>query len=275
MRVHLITVVGGYVDVLPFMLEHYRSLGIEDFLVNVHLRDRGDAVIDEVQRVTTRFGCAAPTTFVGDWQSQQERVWRQAMRRHADDWCVLADQDELHRYPDELSSLLAYCDRHGYDVLTGAFVDRVSADGRFPAVQPGQPIAAQFPCGGFVSYPLLGADPRKVVAAKGRVVVVRGQHLALSGRACPIDEAFVQVHHYKWTGGLVARLRERAALLRRNGVAHWTESDRFVRYCESHGERLDLTDPRLMIAPCAPDYPYWDRLTGMARAHAAAVRVAR
>ncbi len=275
MRIHLVTIVGAHVEVLPFMLDHYRAQGIDSFRINVHQKDADDPIVDAVRAVTTPRGCEIASVFVGDWQSQQEGVWRASMRVRPNDWCVLADQDELHVYPDRLASILAYCDRKGYDYITGAFIDRVSADGGFPAVDRSRPLGPQFPLGGVVSYPMLGADPRKVVAAKGFVTVVRGQHLALTGVGCPIEESFTQVHHFKWTAGLVDRLRDRAALLRRNEVQHWTESDRFVQYFTTHGGRIDCADPRFLLGSCEPSYPHWDRIRSLALAHRAAAAASR
>jgi hypothetical protein len=113
---------------------------------------------------------------------------------------------------------------------------------------------------------MLGADPRKIVAAKGRVPVSIGQHRALAGVACPIEEAFVRVDHYKWTAGLVDRLRARVSELRDRQVGHWTESERFVAYYSTHGGRIDRADPQFRIAICEPAYPHWAALTRMAAA---------
>jgi hypothetical protein len=264
-NVHLITLVGVNIDVLPFMLDHYREQGTTSAVLNVHQRWPGDPVLAAVRSIADPRGIEVASTFVGEWQSCQESVWRAAMQHHANDWCVLADQDELQVYPDDLRSVLGYCDRKGYDSVTGAFVDRVSADGGFPAVDPAVALWSQFPLGGFISHPMLGADPRKVVAAKGSVIVTKGQHLPLTGTPCPIDDAFVQVHHFKWTAGLVQRLEARAAQLRQGNVTHWTESDRFIRYIQTHRGRIDVADRRFLIAPCGRTYPHWERLTSTAK----------
>jgi hypothetical protein len=265
MRIHLITLAGVNLDVFPFMLAHYRAMGIESAVINIHLRDEDDPIRHEARSIAAGAGYEIAANLVGEFHPLQLPTWRESMQRHANDWCVLAEQDELQRYPDDLWSLLAFADRHGYDYITGAFVDRVAGDGGFPAVDLARPIAEQFPLGGFVSYPMIGADPRKVVAAKGRVPVVVGQHRALEGIGCPVEEIFVPVHHYKWTGGLAERMRVRADTLR-GRAAYWVEPDRLVQYYQEHGGRIDLRDPRFMIARCDPDYPHWPELTRMAQA---------
>ena len=49
--IHLTTAVGGYVKVLPHMLQHYRALGVDSFFVHVNLLDDGDPILDEVRAV--------------------------------------------------------------------------------------------------------------------------------------------------------------------------------------------------------------------------------
>jgi hypothetical protein len=270
MRIHLITVVGGNVDVLPFFIQHYRQLRIESFLLNVHLCAADDPIRDAVRQVSDEFACPIASETVGSWQPVLQESLARSRSLHPDDWHVLVDQDELQVYRDELPSLLAWCDRRGYDYVTGAFVDRLAADGFLPAVHRAVPIWDQFPLGAFLTHPLIGGDPRKVVAAKGRVRVSLGQHIAFDAVPCPIEEQFVQVHHFKWTAGLLERLRLRARQLREAGVSHYIESEKFVSYIEAHDGRIDLSDDRFLVAACRPDYPHWPKLVEMAIALRAA-----
>jgi hypothetical protein len=73
-RVHLVTVVGGHVDVLPHMLEHYRSQGVESFFVNLHLAGEDDPVRGVVEQITQRFGCGIASVTVGDASSIASRA---------------------------------------------------------------------------------------------------------------------------------------------------------------------------------------------------------
>jgi hypothetical protein len=257
MRIHLYTPVGGHIDLLTPMIAHYQQQGVDEISVHVQLAGPYDPVADEARLAAQRAGCSIASFCVGDWQTHQVAMRGAAMQRHPDDWWILADQDEFQTYPDTLRSLLAFCDRHGYDYITGALVDRLSADGGFPAIDLERPLGPQFPLGAFLTWPLLGGDPRKTVAAKGRVPLVIGAHWALAGVPCPIEDAFVPVHHYKWTAGVIDRLRARAAALRRGGVAHWEESARFIEYYETHAGRIDVSDERFLVGPCTPDYPHW------------------
>ena len=242
------------------MLSHYRELGVTSFFVNAHLSHPEDSVYEELKEMTDKFGCSIASVTVGDWQSKQVGIYARSREKYPDDWFILADQDELQVYPHDLLEIIKECDKKGYDYISGCFVDRISVDGGFPRVQPDRRIWAQFPLGGVISYPMLGADPRKVVAAKGRVRLVRGQHVALDGKGCPIEEYFIQVHHFKWVENLISRLAERAKMLKAVNDEHWEESQKFISYIEKHQGRIDLNEPLFRIAECGRDYKYWDEV---------------
>jgi hypothetical protein len=262
-NIHLITVAGSHVDILPYMLEHYRALGIESFFVNVHLSSPTDPVYEQIREITTRFGCGIASVQVGDWQSLQVGMYALQRERYPDDWFVLADQDELQFYPAGLREIVNDCASQGWDYIRGCFVDRIAADGSFPALRSDAPLREQYPLGGFVSNPVLGADPRKVVAVRGNLPIVKGQHHVLPnhetrGRACPSRAYYIPVHHFKWTGGIHERLASRLALFQKQGVPHWDESARFLEYYTRSGGRLNLRDPHLHLAPAEPEYLHWD-----------------
>ena len=258
MRIHLITVAGGHVEMLPHMLAHYRALGIASFSVNANVRAADDPSLARIEEIARAFGTELASVTTGDWMhDSNQRIYRTMRAHRPEDWFVLADIDELQAWPDDIASSLAWCERRGYEYVEGCFVDRLARDGGFPDVRAGVLLAQQFPLGAFLSYPLAGASPCKVVAAKGFVELGPGQHFADGGKPCPAHELYVPVHHFKWTGGIVERLRARAAARERAGDRYWDESARFVSHCDAHGGRIDTGDPRFLAAECAPDYPHW------------------
>jgi hypothetical protein len=90
------------------------------------------------------------------------------------------------------------------------------------------------------------------------VPLKKGQHHAYAGRPYPSRQCYVPVHHFKWTGDVFDRLEARARALREGGAPQWTESARFVEYCRSHENRIDLNDPNLWVGECSPEYPHWE-----------------
>jgi hypothetical protein len=260
MNVHLVTVAGGCVDVLPHMLQHYRSQGIESIIINAHSSLRNDPVLNRIEQIAFDTGAEVASVTVAPWsQSINPLLYALARLRAPNDWFVIADQDELQTYPDGILDALKFCSRRGYDFIEGCFVDRIAADGRLAPVTPKHALSDQFPLGACISGPILGAVINKIVAAKGYVKLGPGQHHAYSGKQCPPSELYVPVHHFKWVDGLLDRLRQRVEAYKRLREAIWVESQKFLSYYESSG-RIQIDDPDLLVARCDPEYPYWNQL---------------
>jgi hypothetical protein len=149
--------------------------------------------------------------------------------------------------------------------VEGCFLDRLAADGSFPAVRPG-PVWEQFPLAGMISFPLLGATPTKVVLAKGSVQLEIGQHTAKSGRVAPHREVYAQVHHFKWNDSVVERSRRRK---QRFESGEWrlvypsviSEVIRFLDHVAAHDGVVDVAEPLFRFQRCGAsftDYKHWD-----------------
>jgi hypothetical protein len=259
LKIHLTTVAGAFVEVLPHMLEHYRAQGVESFLVNAHASDTNDPALDRIRQITNEFGCGIHSITRAPWRQEvNPSIYERSRAAFPNDWFILADQDELQLYPGDMRAILEQCDAKGYDYLEGGFIDRIASDGGFAPVLHDRSIWEQFPLGGYISTPILDANPNKIVAAKGRVKVVPGQHAALSGRGCPVEECYVEVHHFKWVAGIVERLKHRAAFYKEQNDPLWQESANFLDYVRARHGRLDVTDALFHIAPCSPRHPSWD-----------------
>jgi Glycosyl transferase family 2 len=271
--VHLVTVVGGYAGVLPHMLAHYRALGVRSFIVHVHAASDTDPVLHQVEQITREFGCGIASVTVGEWLHNTNRtLYRQAMQSRPNDWFLIADQDELQIYPRDLNALLAHSERRGCDYIEGCFLDRFARDGSFPEVLPNESIWHQFPLAGFVSAPVLEANPNKIVVARGFVELGPGQHYAFSGRGCPPEELYIPVHHFKWVSGVLDRLAHRTEFRRQRNDRYWQESQRFVDHCRAHGGRLDIAEPSFYLAEALPDYPHWREVKRLSMEMAARLR---
>lgn len=265
MAIHLVTVVGGNGwETLEPMLHHYRSLGIESFLVSLHLSRDDDPAREPVEEITRRFGCGLFATVVGDHNLVEQEMYVKPRREYPRDWFVLADSDEFQVYSMPLPDLAAECERRNWDYAHGCFIDRVAADGSLPPMDPARPIAEQYPWGAALTQVLLGGDPRKATLVHGAVLVLRGQHLAPYSSACPPEVSFTQVHHYKWRAGVELQLQRRLEVWRRHGEERTADTLRALEYLEQHGNRLDLSDPALLAAPCEPEYRFWEQVRAAA-----------
>jgi hypothetical protein len=274
-RVHVVSMLGGDVAVVPHMIGHYRELGVESFVFIRHAESAGDAVYEAAERVVRDAGLSLHHTHVGPWHEDlNAALIEQAMARHPDDWFVVADLDEFQVYDRPLHDLLAWCERRDYDVVEGCYLDRVAADGSFPAVTGGS-LWEQFPMAGGLSFPLLGATPTKVVLARGKVKLEIGHHTARDGRAAPHRDVYAQVHHFKWNDTVVERTRIRksrfeSGIWRLTYPAVLSEAIRFLDHVTAHGGRVDVAEPLFMFRECGSgyqDHPGWTDMVRWVHLH--------
>ncbi|HEY1094128.1 MAG TPA: glycosyltransferase family 2 protein [Glycomyces sp.] len=265
-RIHLVSFVGDSdAALLPHLVDHYRSLGVESFFV-IRQVDTVDSPAYE------RIGAAAEAadielfhTHVGPWSLQvNQRLVRFAMTKHPRDWFIAVDGDEFQVYDRPLHELIERCESAGATHVNGCFLDRIGPEGTLPEIGAG-PLWDQFPLAGSVSAGLLRALPLKVGIARGDVALVTGQHGTAHGRGLPRSESFIQVHHFKWTASAVERVARRVERM----SAHEgdpiyrsiiKESMRFLDHVRGHGGRFDTADPRFRLRECGSEYgdhPEW------------------
>ena len=257
MTIHLVTVVGGHVTVFDEMLRHYKECGVESLLVNIHLRAYDDPLYDKVRAITAKCGGEIISVFVGKWlQSVNPYLYRHTLKQMPGDWFILADSDEFQVYPESFTSVVQSASERGYDHIKGFMVDRVASDGGFPKVESNRSLWEQFPLAGLVTFPLAGGNILKVVAAKGSVRISPGQHYALGGHAYPSDRYNIPIHHFKWTFGILDRLRLRAQFYKSIGDNLWRESERILRHCEQNGGRLNVHEPAFQLRESGLSCPH-------------------
>jgi hypothetical protein len=261
MKVHLITVIGSHLDLLPHMLSHYKAAGIDSLIVNLQIEHYSDPLYAEAVDVCREFHATLYSVYIGPWlQHVNTFLFSQARETYPNDWFVLADLDEFQVYPQEIPKFLETVDHEGFSYVEGCVIDRLAADGGFPAVSKDVSIWDQFPLAGMLTYPLTGAAIHKVVAVKGKLPLTGGQHRPLSGKGYPRERQFIPVHHFKWTQGLDVRLSRRVEFFKRTHQPFGDHSERFVQYYGDYNGRIDINDPKLMIEKCYKDYPHWNAL---------------
>jgi hypothetical protein len=261
-RVHLVCVVGSRESaLLPHLVSHYRGLGIESWYLIRHAQSEAEAGDREIEDVAAGLGLEFFHTHVGPWSLELQRALvHYAMSENPEDWYVIADIDELIVFDRPLAELVALCERGGWDHVGGCFLDRIAANGDFPDVQATS-LWEQYPLACSLSATLIRALPLKVVLARGHVELLTGHHGAPESRELPRELSYAQVHHFKWTGDLVARLHRRLeAYASEINTGVLRETHRFLLYANQNNGRIDVTDPRLRVAEGGSDYqdyPHW------------------
>lgn len=258
-RVHLASVVGGGDSILlAHLIEHYRGLGVESFYLTRHAESTTDPAYDEIEYYARMAGVELFATHLGPWDHElQGQLSKAAMAENPDDWYVVVDLDEFHVYDRPLADLIELCERDGYLHVNGCFLDRIAIDGGLPEVGPAS-LWEQYPLGGSVTSKLLRAPTKKTCLALGRLSMGAGHHGIPGTTGVPWKESCIQVHHFKWTGSVVDRLRRRIeryeSRARRVYPGAVEEARRFLTYLDHHGGRIDVTDESLYLHPCGSGY---------------------
>ena len=250
---NLVTVVGENTHILPHMLKHYEDQ-IDKAYVAVYRQGEDDGILEEIEEL----GIEPFMVFTEDkynWNRVTE-IYNLVKQTKPNDWWIVADDDELQVYPDDIEYIIKNCEKGGYDFVTGGFLDRLGPDGTFPEVNRNTDIHKAFPLAGFFRYPMSKACPNKVTLMKGYQDVTPGQHYALfkdgtnswgvgHPKRMPVNEVFTQVHHFKWDSSCVNRIKKVA-----DNKKEYSFSDEYmVMYnaIKDSNWKIDINNPEYFI----------------------------
>jgi hypothetical protein len=270
---NLVTVVGENTHILPHMLKHYEDQ-IDKAYVCVYRQSEDDGIVDEVRDLGIEpFGVFTEPKY--NWNRVTE-IYNMVKSTKPNDWWIVADDDELQVYPDDIANIVQQCERYGYDFVTGGFLDRIGIDGTFPKVTRETDIHKAFPNAGFFRYPMSKACPNKVTLMKGHQEVTPGQHYAQfpdgtnswgteHPKRMPVNDCFVQVHHFKWDETCVDRIKKVA-----DNKQEYSYSDEYrVMYdaIKDSGWKINIENTEYKVENLKEfsyimynDYPHWDVL---------------
>lgn len=232
----LITSIIREHTLLGHLLNYYRGLGVERFLVAVSGRNRPGLP----QQVREEYG-GQPGLQIVPAAEEYDRtglatVNNESVRKRfagPEDWIIPVDLDEFIQFPLPLEQLVQQLRHSDCTHVAGTFVDRLSPEGRLVADLPGRCLFAQFPWEADVTRGLANACCRKVTLVRGDVPLSGGHHAVADGSKCLREDC--RVHHFKWRAGLVESLRQRVETYRAQGIWWADESQRILRYLEIHG----------------------------------------
>ena len=273
---NLVTVCGHNTTMLRHMINHYKDF-VDEIYVVVYLSSDKDRVLSEVTEITKELNIDIHRTTVEEpfnWERVTE-LYNETKLLKPDDWWIVADDDEFHIYPKPINELIEDCDENGYKFITGAFLDRIGENGKFPKILPfdDSDIWEEFPLAGSFRYPISNACPNKTVVMKGNIQVTNGQHYAMiSGEDTygdrwmndlryPVGDCFIQVHHFKWDITVIGRLRE-VSRIKKDYTFHKEYRDMFDYIIDNYGT-IDINDERFMIERSGKDYfdyLHWDKI---------------
>jgi len=243
----ILTVDEQRVAWLPQFVEHYRRLGVERFLISLHISPNRTA--DEVRRATDKavavlrpLGILLHGVLHCHYTSRINCTYQNRIRKtacSADDWIVWTDIDEFHEYPEPLRKILKWCDANGVSVVFGKFIDRVARGGRLEPFDPRRPIWEQYPLGAEITGKILGGETIKVAASRAHLTIETGHHRVVEAQEHYYPYA-IRIHHFKWDAGVIERLKLRVSEEFKKACHWWIESQRFLDHVAQYG-KIDLT----------------------------------
>jgi hypothetical protein len=271
--IRLVTVTGSRTNTLWHMLSYYKDR-VDEIYVVVYEWD-GFSTYDDVLAITKQF----PNVRIVDRVVAEKYNWEmvttlynKTKMLHPNDWWVVADDDEFHKYSKDLYEIVSDCDKNGWEVVRGGFIDRIGENGTFPKIDNDEDIFEQFPLAGFFRYPLSGACPNKICILKGYIELTPGQHYAkIDGHTtwkwqgwnhpliAPVNEYNVQVHHFKWDSTCIERIKAVADI--KQLYSYSDEYKKMYQALRSNNFEIDITDSRFMIEHAGFwGYNQWNKL---------------
>ena len=275
-KLNLVTVVGHNTTMLKHMLNHYKNI-VDEIYVVVYRQHEFDGILEDVINLGIK-----PYKVVTEPKFNWERVtelYNEVKQTKPNEWWVVSDDDEFHLYPKSIREMISECEENGWEFITGGFLDRIGENGTFPLVTQETDIWNEFPLAGFFRFPMSGACPNKVCVMKGFVNVTPGQHYVDFGdnknswgkesikhpKRYPIGrgEGFIQVHHFKWDSTVLDRLKEVSET--KEDYTYWQEYLKMYKSIEMFDWKIDINNPEFMLEQMNVnnhwEYSKWGKLT--------------
>ncbi len=202
----LIFPVCDRVELLPYFLPYYKSLGVKKFVCGLYNGEHNPLYrnISKFSRkydltirnsvltgVPDHYNCAIDHPGLN--RIREEFTGRQ-------EWYAIADLDEFHfLHGFTLPEVAGEADAHGYEAVHGVFFDRISRDGSFPKIKGSLDKTFPLACNLTAQTKLAFG---KIVMAKSHVPIEYGHHTAHA----KVWFNFAQVHHFKWSHGVNRRV---------------------------------------------------------------------
>ena len=274
--IRLVTVIGHGSNLIPHFIKHYETK-VDEINMVVYVSDVNPNLEEEVYSKVNNHPKVKIVSIVKDRVFDWNRVtelYNQTKNLYPNDWWVVADIDEFHLYSDSLLQIIHTCNKNGYELVRGGFIDRIGRDGEFPELKNDTSIWEQFPNAGFFRYPMSDACPNKVCIMKGHIEITSGQHYAkINGQTTwkwqgwnhplinPHDS--VQVHHFKWDSTSIERIKSVASI--KQVYAFSDEYNKMYKSLNQTNFKIDLINPEYMFEldlkyPKFEQYTKWNKL---------------
>lgn len=269
-QIHLLSCVGtrSSPNLLCHFIAHYRSLGINSFLIVLHA-PFDDAGANAFRGVLKQHRIR-PAFEIREYSASiKKSVFDKLVEERCDhsDWVLYADLDEFQVYDVPLPEAIRECQESGSSYVTGRMVDRFAHLGELLEITKEQPIWEQFPFGTHATSSIQGGWDKKICLARGDVAIADGgaHSVDFGGRArenydlshdCSQSRRssrVAEIHHFKWDATLRRRLSDKIIGAggdrdRIDGHGFISEYKRVKQHLDRFG-RIVLSDAELISVP--------------------------
>lgn len=222
------------VELLPFYLRYYERLGATQFVAAVW-NGKQNPLCDLIERYATDYPIEIRTSIECPVNLYNGPAESNGLNKIVDEfrdrfpWYCLADLDEFCWFTGDrkLSQVAHEAEKKGYTAVHGTFFDRMARDYKLPSIRLLKDLDAVFPLVCDLTR-VIGANYNKIPLSRSDLRVESGHH-ATSGNPW-YNQA--EVHHFKWTEGLIERLRERDLYFHQQGMLWAAESQKFLSTLE-------------------------------------------
>jgi len=251
-KIYLVATIGPDFRLLPKFIKYYKNLGVTDFLILLNTSDQTPLSILKYFDITPEKIWVEKFS-----ETLKQKYEREIVEKNCTDhdWVVYADLDEFQYYPMGFMNYITLCEIKGVDFLEGRLVDRLSESGELIDLDESKSLEEQFPLRGYITNNLLKAWDKKIVCAKGNLVVGGGHHIFLDRttyKTLPYDTDLneysqsIEIHHFKWDTRALSRMSN-YLLLPDDSLAAWrAEISRFLSHYSKHN-RIDISDKKFKI----------------------------
>ena len=257
--IRLLSVIGHGTELIPHFVNHY-SKYVDEIQFVVYQSAIHPSLINDVKEKIKDYSNVKVVKTVEDrifdW-NKVTALYNLIKSKKPNDWWVIADIDEFHLYPnDDLYDLIQDCEKNGWDIVRGGFIDRIGPNGEFSELNDDVEIFKQFPNMGFFRYPMSQACPNKVCVIRGAIEITSGQHYAkINGQTTwrwqgwnhPLinSDSYVQVHHFKWDSTSIDRIKAVASI--KQEYAYSDEYGKMYDALRKTKFKIDLNNPEFMV----------------------------
>jgi hypothetical protein len=274
--IRLVTVIGHGSNLIPHFINHYETK-VDEINMVIYVSDVNPNLEEEVYSKVNNHPKVKIVSIIKDRVFDWNRVtelYNQTKNLYPNDWWVVADIDEFHVYLNPVKFIVDDCEKNGYELVRGGFIDRIGPDGEFVELEDDKYIWEQFPNAGFFRYPMSSACPNKVCIMKGHIEITSGQHYAKIGGQTtwkwqgwnhPLISSHhsVQVHHFKWDKTSIDRIKSVASI--KQVYAFSEEYDKMYKALSKTKFKIDLENKDYMfesnqVRPKYDEYRNWNKL---------------